>query len=76
MENLEWDRIFAGHREAPGYVGLRLDEARQLAVQDSIVNVRIADLDADPTTSLTFDLKDDRLTLVVRNGRVIRSAWF
>jgi hypothetical protein len=71
-----WDGIFTAGHAAAEYLALTRPQAEEQAAARGVVNVRVADLDADPKVVLTFDLKLDRLTLLVHNGHVVRSGFF
>ena len=71
-----WDQLFSARHAAPDYLGLSTTQAEDHAAAESITTVRVVDLDIAPEVILTFDLRLDRLTLLVRHGYVVRSGFF
>lgn len=62
-------------RQAPAYVGLAVDAARLLARDEDVEDVRVVSLD-DGSVVMTLDHRPSRLNLLVRNGDVVRAAYF
>lgn len=61
---------------APDYEGLTVAEAQAMAARRG-VEVRVVSLDGSPKVfGVTLDLRSDRVTLMVREGSVIRAAIF
>lgn len=59
-------------KQAEGYVGLRLDEARSKAEQDGLT---VREINLDSNDGVTDDLQPNRLNLVLENSRVTE-AYF
>jgi hypothetical protein len=55
------------------YVGMSAEDAASAAIRDGITQIRVFRL---PLTTLRTDHYPDRLNLAVRDGRVIRVAFF
>ena len=72
----QWDHLFEVGEGAPVYLGLSRTEAKRQATARGIMLVRVADLDAERKVVLTFDVRRDRLTLLVHRGQVMRSVFF
>lgn len=70
-----WDRFFEMGLLAPRYLGLDLRAAEQLAASEGISLMRVADLDATPEIMLTLDFCSTRLTLVIREGKVVKAGF-
>jgi hypothetical protein len=71
-----WDELFSSGHGAPDYLGLSTADAEVEAATKGVTTVRVADLDIEPKIILTFDLRLDRLTLVLDHGHVVRSGFF
>jgi len=59
-------------KQAEGYVGLRLDEARSKAEQDGLT---VREISLGSNDGVTDDLQPNRLNLVLENSRVT-DAYF
>lgn len=77
MEAMEWwEGLTTEAVPAPEYQGVDLEQAHALAASRGL-DVRAMSLDGAPAVfSLKLDLRSDRVTLLVRDGRVIRAAIF
>jgi hypothetical protein len=71
-----WDQLFSAGLAAPNYLGLSNTQAEEQAAAEGVTTVRVVDPDVEPEVILTFDLRPDRLTLLVRHGHVVRSGFF
>jgi len=70
------DAQFASsQRQAPDYLGLEVEAARQLAVTEGIERVRVLSLD-DDSVSMHQDHRPYRLNLLVLRRQVVRAAFF
>jgi hypothetical protein len=67
--------IFYSYPQELNYLGLSVDRARRLAVEDGYAEVRILNTDR-PNERLTMDYRVNRLNLMVSAGVVIRAASF
>jgi len=71
-----WEGLTTEAVAAPEYQSLDMEQAHALAASQGL-DVRAISLDGAPTVfSITLDLRSDRVTLLVRDGRVIRAAIF
>jgi hypothetical protein len=61
---------------APQYLQMTRSEAAAQAMTDGISWVRVVDLDDNPKANITFDYVSQRLTLLIAQGRVVRSSFF
>jgi hypothetical protein len=72
-----WDRgFFKPKVVAPEYLGLSVSTARSLAARSAAERVRVVELDGQRAPNITFDNRPNRLTLLVREGVVVRAGWF
>lgn len=78
MDDLaSWDKgFFKPDVVAPEYSGLSLGNAKSLATTFDAESVRVVDLDASQPQNITFDYRSKRLTVLVRDGLVVRAGWF
>lgn len=74
-----WDPSFFASAQAlpaPQFLGLTRADAEGLARRSGVEDIRVADLDRYPETTLRMDRRRSRLTLLVHGGRVVRAAFF
>ena len=72
-----WDRgFFRPELVAPECLGLSLSAANSLSAKSAAERVRVVELDGQGLPNITFDNHPNRLTLLVREGVVVRAGWF
>ena len=69
-----WENAFIDDREVPEYIGMTRSEAEERAAQNRLL-LRVIDVDENPEPVVTADLRGDRVTLLIRDGRVERAGW-
>lgn len=70
-----WDRLVPPDRRAREYEGLTRREAEDLARENSVTGVRVADWDRSADTVFTADFRPQRLNLLIHHGRVARAGF-